>query len=454
MTSAPDPGRILDAGAGGLTFFAEYLPCAHWWGTATSTSVESLRERYDEQRDLDLATLVADASGLTRLADVLAVRIDEQSAQVRVLPTAWEGSAADGAVSGLDAVVGHGWALQSGVEALSHALTAVAANIGAAVAEKARVAGGFEGRLVDGRTPDEVAAILAGATGEAGGPTPEQVSRWFSSAVGGDPVDTAEHCTRWLEERFVPEIDAAIHAFLRVCDDTDRLVTREFGSLAIVFDRIESGGPGVLWGNSGSAPGSTPPGSAAGGPRSGHTGDPVRAGVDLVVAAAGLAGAVLDLATSGVQAATALLDAATVPPSEPTAPDAEPSGTPSTPGDGGEVSIRAEEQHQVAVPQNEPPPADTASDPPSQDLPTREAEDVAVVGRGDASPPIPASDGEATAPPETQGNGVTPATIPPPSPPRDRSKSSGVPTVVGSDQSVEQPENGDGGVVLAEAGPL
>lgn len=469
MTQAPDPGRILDAGAGGLTFFAEYLPCAHRCGAATSTTVESLRERYDEQRDLDLATLVADASDLARLAAVLAGPLLEQDGQVRFLPGVWEGDAADFARSRLDTVVARGRALQSGVEEMSHALTVAAVNIGAAVTEKTRIVGLFEGSLVDGRTSGEVAMILAGAAGEPGGPTPGQISRWFHSAggddpVNDDPVNTAEHCARWLSERFAPALGAAVDTFLRACDDTDRVVTNEFGSLARLFDLIERSAEAGVPSGYGGLPTSGAPLGSGHRSSSGPGGDAVQAGADLLGAAAGLAGAVLDLATSGVKAATALLDAAvdTLPgPTTPDAvlPEAGPEAPAVTPGEGGEQPTGPEEQLPVNVPASgtpsAPPPVGTPPGPAPETGP-----DAAISDPGDASVPRSGPTGEENDAPGTKENGVTPATVPPGSFRREKTNSRETPVAAGSDQAGEtaEPAEGtaatDGGAVLAEAGPL
>ncbi|MBM7459970.1 hypothetical protein ACIBED_07025 [Rhodococcus coprophilus] len=465
MTPAPDPGRILDAGVGGLTFFAEYLPCAHRWGAATSTTVESLRERYDEQRDLDLATLVADASDLTRLATVLAGPILEQDGQVRFLPRAWEGDAADTARSRLDTVVARGRALQSGVQELSHALTVAAANVGAAVTEKARIVGLFEGKLVDGRTSDEVAMILAGAAGEPGGPTPGQISRWFHSAGGDDPVSTAEPCARWLSERFAPALGTAVDTFLRACDDTDWVVMNEFDSLARLFDLIERSGEAGVPSGYGRLPTSGAPlGSGRNGSSSGPGTDAVQAGADLLGAAAGLAGAVLDLATSGVKAATALLDAAVETLPEPTTPDAVlpeagPEAPPVTREEGGVTPTGPEDRHPVNAPASgtpsAPPPVDIPAGPPPEAGP-----DAGISDPGDAAATRAEPTGEENDAPGTKENGVTPATVPPGSIRREKTNSRETPVAAGSDQAGEpaEPAEGraatDGGAVLAEAGPL
>lgn len=458
MTPAPDPARILDTGAGGLTFFADYLPCAHQLGIATSVTAESLRERYDEQRGLDLATLVADASDLARLAGLLGGHVEDQSGHVRGLPGVWQGRAADTTRSRLDAVVAQGWALQGGVEALSRALATAAADIAAVVGDKARVVGAFEGRLVGGRTAEEVRVILAGASGGSGGPTPDQVARWFPLADrgSGDPASTAESCSRWLRETFTPEFGAAIDGVLRICDDTDRTIRSVFDSLAASFGSIEDlGGVGAAFG--GSVPGTIRSGFAPNVPSSGGDGsDPVRAGVDLVVAAAGLAGAVLDLAGSGVRAATAMLDAVTdaamppdpTPPAAP--PDAEPSAagsaTPTTRSDGeAEPPGRSEEPSASNRVPGEP-----VVDAPPDQLPT-EHPSAPVTPVGD-SPPDPV--GDEIHPSGTPASGIPPVAAPPASGRRDTSTSPAAPAVAETDQATGQPGDADGGVVLAEAGPL
>lgn len=308
--TAPDAhlAHLLDAGAVGLRFFSGYLPCAHRLGVAGAVSVERLRERYDEQRDLDVVALAADAAALTRLAGEMHARVEEQAASAAGLSTAWSGAAGDTAHDVLGGMVGRGATLEGVVLSIAEALAATADGIVAAVEKKSCAAAEFDGATIGSRGVAEVETIMVGAAGTPGGPTAEQLVQWSASgAVPPDSDAVAQWCERWLAEVFVPGIEAAIETFVRICDDADHAVEELFDALAGSFGDLDLP----------ASDDNVAAGRFTGGTGTVEASELLESDVDLVNAAAGfavavggLAEAVLGLATVTVEGATAIVEQA------------------------------------------------------------------------------------------------------------------------------------------------
>ncbi|MFD6896597.1 hypothetical protein ACFWB0_18875 [Rhodococcus sp. NPDC060086] len=308
---------MLDAGALGLDFFAAYLPRAHQVGIAGRVTVEGLGSRYDEQNGLDVSVLADDAAVFTRLVADLASRIEEQTDGVRALRSAWRGDAGDLARDDLDRAVQRGAKVFDAVHALAGACTGAVDGITRAVAEKAYEIGQFAGGSVDGRTPEDIDVIIAGARDDdAAGPTFEQVASWCaeSGTPSPGPGSVAAWCERWLHEVFAPTIQERIDRFIATCDIADDTVDDHLSAVARAFDLLDAPAP---------APASEGARYLGGGSRdtAGITDGPtdvlraatdlVDAGRELVGAVAELTGAVADFATAAVEGATAVADAVT-----------------------------------------------------------------------------------------------------------------------------------------------
>ncbi|MEE2034225.1 WXG100 family type VII secretion target, partial [Rhodococcus chondri] len=301
-------GRLLDSGAVGLRFFSGYLPHAHRLGVAGEVTAERLYERYDEQRDLDVSVLEADAAVLARLARDMEAHVEEQAGCVAGLTSAWSGDAGSAAHDVLGRAVGRGAELAGAVRSLAGTLAGTADGLVAVVTEKSGAAAQFADATIGGRTAADVEAIVAGAAGESGRPTAQQLAQWDAGgAAVADPDAVARWCERWLAEVFVPAIETAIEAFIRMCDDADRAVEELFDELAGSFDSLDPPVPDAIV-----------PGNSIGGAERPEAGDLLDPGTELVAAATGFAvalggfaEAVLDLATTAVRGATAIVEAGT-----------------------------------------------------------------------------------------------------------------------------------------------
>lgn len=314
MSSRVGLAELLDAGAHGLDFFAAYLPRAHRVGIAGRVTVDGLHGRYDEQIGLDVSVLADDAAVLTRLVADLEARVEEQTDGVRAMRSAWRGDAGDLARDDLDRAVQRGAMLYESVHALARACTGAVDGITRAVNEKSSAIGRFADMSVDGRTPEDIDAIIAGARGDTDGPTAEQVALWCAEAgtPAAGPDGVAAWCARWLHEVFAPTITARIDRFIEVCDIADAAVDDHLAAVARAFDLLDAptSAPESVRQPGGGSRGTT---DTAGGQDDvlRATADLVDAGRDLVEAVADLTGAVADLATTAAEGATAFTEAVT-----------------------------------------------------------------------------------------------------------------------------------------------
>lgn len=404
----PHLGRTLDLGSGGLEYFAQLLPALEALGRAGVVSIDRLRARYDEQRDIVLSDLRDDARTLRRLADDLELHVGDQQKTVDRLGVAWEGTAGLAAGSAVVSAVGHGACLQQVVADLASALESAVGTIASAVRVKAETFAAFEGRTIDGQAPDHVAAIVANGPG----------------GVGGDER------ARWLHERFVPEAETDLSTALRACDDADDAVATALAAVVATFDRVEGLG-GTLDHDSRRLLGSADRDSVAGG-----VADLAEVGADLVAAGRALAIATGELTVAAMGLVAAGLDAATGTVEE-AAAQARASEGPTHP-DG---------------PQNPPLRADGADRTEGvADLPPAAAPAPPAAEASAPEPPVSSNDRETAHPiPPVQHEGAGAAVVAGVPAARKRAESAGP---ARSATTPEETEEGGDGVVLAEAGPL
>lgn len=186
VTTPVDPGRILDAGAGGLRFVTDHLPLLHARGRATDLTAADLRVRYDEQRHLPLQALAEDAAVARTLAARLGRRVDEQHGLLDRLGEAWDGSAAGYARAELRATIAWGAAAHLATAALAVALEAAVDSVAGALRGKAQAMAAFE------HVDVEVCPV----------------------------------------EDLVTQVEEAIEVLIGACDDTRRAVEDTFAGLA------------------------------------------------------------------------------------------------------------------------------------------------------------------------------------------------------------------------------
>ncbi|MEE2062101.1 hypothetical protein [Rhodococcus artemisiae] len=444
MSSRVGLVELLDAGAPGLDFFAAYLPRAHRVGIAGRVTVDGLRARYDEQIGLDVSVLADDAAVLTRLVADLEGRVEEQTDGVHALRSAWRGDAGDLARDDLDRAVQRGAMLYEAVHALARACTGAVDGITRAVNEKSSAVGLFADMSVDGRTPEDIDAIIAGARGGTEGPTAEQVALWCAEAgtPAARPDGVAAWCTQWLHEVFAPTITARIDRFIEVCGIADATVDDHLAAVVRAFDLLDAStsAPESAQQLGGGSRGTT---DTAGGQDDvlRATADLVDAGRDLVEAVADLTGAVADLATTAVEGATAFTEAVTSGIFRPSVEEVAPRSVPESPVPEAPTGFVPDSREPAPAPA--PRPAATPSEPDAS---------VTLPSEPDASVTLPSesSSSEDTGPP----SGPVVAQAPAGGRAVNRRSGANSGAAITDPGDAGRPRDDGDGVVLAEAGPL
>lgn len=462
---------LLDAGAVGLRFFAEFLPRAHRIGAASTVTMSDLTDRYEAQRGLDVARLASDADAVRTVWSVLGTGVDEQRDRLASVPAVWEGGASCSASDPLAAHLERSRRLHDTVGALADTLAAAASAIGVIVDEKSRAAATFADPVIGGLGPADVDAVLAGASGAATGPTGEQLARWSTGLAEGDSAAVAQWCSQWLNEVFVPGVETAAAVFACLCDDADRAIGAVFDELARAFDDLdEHRFPGVgtdlssAGGSASEARGAPETRSApetrdivpAWGSPGATPADMLRAGVSLVesglelaTAVGELTGAVVELATAVVEAVTERAEAAT---------DRVEAAAAEVPDRAAVVPDPAPEPQSATIPPTDPAPPAEVVPPTEQETPSADPATPADVLRA-----VPAAE-EPPAATTVPGPGVPGQAVE-----RGRSGRSApgrAGAVARDDREAADREAADrgpaesaepvpdGGVILPEAGPL
>ncbi|MDV6263388.1 hypothetical protein [Rhodococcoides yunnanense] len=254
MTPPPvSPGEnssideILDANAIGLLHFERFLPLvARVSSSEEFPKYEQVCARYDEQRGLNLGALGNDADAVEAMSAVLGDQLEEHVQLRRVLQMRWHGEAGDAVQIYLSAEHQAAAEFVKLIEDSHQTMSAAVDVLRDAVTDKAELFGGLDIDAVDGRTADEIDAILLASGIECVPFDRESVFPRLAAAFeelaerarGADVSDefaaeVGERSRKWIHEEFVPRMKATCDAVLGACTSTDTAVR---DSLALLVD--------------------------------------------------------------------------------------------------------------------------------------------------------------------------------------------------------------------------
>ncbi|MFI8567834.1 hypothetical protein ACIGGF_14875 [Rhodococcus sp. NPDC078407] len=243
--------EILDAYATGLLHFERFLPLvARVPGGEGFPEYEQVRARYEEQRGLNLGALGDDADAVEALCAVLRDHLEEHIQLRRVLQIRWHGEAGDAVQTYLSADQVAASEFLATVEDCHQSMSAAVDVLRDAVTDKAELFGALDIHAVEGRTVDEIDAILLASGIECVPIDRESVFPRLAPAFGdlaqqargGDVSDefaarVGERCRNWIRDQFLPSMKATCDAVLDACTATDTAV-REI--LALMVDVVRS----------------------------------------------------------------------------------------------------------------------------------------------------------------------------------------------------------------------
>ncbi|WP_032404681.1 hypothetical protein [Rhodococcoides fascians] len=239
--------EILDANAVGLLHFERFLPLvARVSSSEEFPKYEQICARYDEQRGLNLGALGNDADAVEAMSAVLGDQLEEHVRLRRVLQMRWHGEAGDAVQIYLSAEQQTATEFLKSIEDSHQTMSAAVEVLRDAVTDKAELFGGLDIDAVDGRTVDEIDAILLASGIECvpfdresvfprlAAAFEELAERARSADVSDEfAAEVGERSREWIHEEFVPRMKTTCDAVLDACTSTD-IAVRD--SLALLVD--------------------------------------------------------------------------------------------------------------------------------------------------------------------------------------------------------------------------
>ncbi|GGG13991.1 hypothetical protein GCM10007304_30060 [Rhodococcoides trifolii] len=236
---------VLETGAVGLTYFDTFLGRANSAGAGLDVTSRAISDRYNEQCGIDVQAISAAGTSLLTASRDLGAVVADQRASLSRLSGNWSGSAADAASAMIDAQLTQADADIASLRTAGDALAAAATAVVSTVTDKAAAAATFGRPDVDGRSADQVDAVLA-----ASRLCPDLTSQQLMSlapfhpetapgAARSDPtslISLSVECASWLSNVFVPTVQERVSAFLEMCAATDDAVRDILSVAASAFD--------------------------------------------------------------------------------------------------------------------------------------------------------------------------------------------------------------------------
>ncbi|MBY4128579.1 hypothetical protein HQO83_09270 [Rhodococcus fascians] len=243
--------EILDAKAMGLLHFERFLPLvARVRSSQEFPTYEQVCARYDEQRGLNLGALSRDADVLEALTVTLGDQHEEQVQLRRVLQMRWYGEAGDAVQTYLSSEEQAVAEFLTSIEGAHQTMSACVDVLRDAVTDKAELVGSLDIEAVDGKSADEIDAILL-ASGIECVPVDresvfprlatafEELAERARSADVSDEfaAEAGQRCRDWIAQQFVPRMKATCDAVLDACASTDTAVR---DSMALLVEGLSS----------------------------------------------------------------------------------------------------------------------------------------------------------------------------------------------------------------------
>ncbi|MFI5777221.1 hypothetical protein [Nocardia sp. NPDC051570] len=214
LAQSGDVDHILDAGAPGLRYFEHYLPLLYQATSIEGPSYSDLCAHYDAQRMMNLVALGAVAGDLRRVLAAADAEWEVQSAQMRTLPSIWQGEAAAVTTDTLRGLVARSnddrVAARNALRAIEFAIPALKSII-AGKANAVRALWDRTGGTIDGKNPGQISDIARSAD--------RPIERLRAIFPGTPDDDIARKCAEWLSGPFQQDVRDKLDIFGRACAD-------------------------------------------------------------------------------------------------------------------------------------------------------------------------------------------------------------------------------------------
>lgn len=246
--------EILDTGAKGLTFFADFIPPYNKWTGDSLDLGRDIQAGYDNLRGITFAHFRADAAQLASSHGKLADTTLNLSTAANGLGGFWQGPAAQAAQDHCGTFVQNGQTVTDGLAAASQLITDQMRAIEGAVLQRAQGVVALSSGNVGGFAPSDLNVIIDVARGTASHDDIRSMAR-RSFRTGVDQSDdrcltgelshgvrvlVAKDATEWLNNVFRPAFEDKKSSFDAITEATHATVGQCFDSLAGGLGKINA----------------------------------------------------------------------------------------------------------------------------------------------------------------------------------------------------------------------
>ncbi|MET8775639.1 hypothetical protein ABZV58_11505 [Nocardia sp. NPDC004654] len=278
-----DVNKILDDGASGLLYFEKYLQLCLEAVKTTGPTYEAMAAKYDMQRGMDLEALRRVSAGLKDALEAADSEWELQNSQLQILPSVWQGGAANAAITMMGDQVKRADEDRGQVRFALSAIDAAVLSIRSVIVTKAKTVDSFwddanQGRI-DGKTPSDVYDIVQAARSGASedwGTNPfdsdQRIDHLRRIFPGVSDDDMPRKCWEWVREIFYPDVKKKVDLFDGACNKAHQSIATLYGAITTALAKLDDDPyprpavPTSPGNNPGPAPGPSTPGPSTPGP--------------------------------------------------------------------------------------------------------------------------------------------------------------------------------------------
>lgn len=244
---------ILDQGEPALAFFDRFSPLYQAVDGRFrkmpdgDTSAKFVRDRYDEQRDIDFGAFAADAEVLRKAAETHQDQFRTTADKLGDLWHGWAGPAAAASQQSFAALNQRASQCGDGLAGVAEVLTDATHTVSKIVIGKAVhvLHSVHDPDAIAGMTPDQVKDLVDVAHGDHDDDKLRRACGYFQVDIA-DRGDADRHqamvkAGEWVSQVFCPRFESAFDAVIRICDDTKQAVDEAWQVLTDHLARTPAG---------------------------------------------------------------------------------------------------------------------------------------------------------------------------------------------------------------------
>lgn len=245
--------ELLDAGAPGLKYFENFLPVYEYAkkiidGGKVNTDVGKMRERYDEQRDINFHKIDIDIVELRQVAQDSRDRQGDAEKSMSKLWSGWDGKAADASRAFVTGMSQKAATHADAIDHISEVTRAACHTVSGLVNAKARTV--LEGvrnvNDIAGLSPDQIKEVVDGCTAEDEAKL-RRVAGFVNYTIDDSCGDGDEwkrlvrdEANKWIRSTFKADVDGKWQVFDTICTTTKDSVDKAWEELGKQIDAFNT----------------------------------------------------------------------------------------------------------------------------------------------------------------------------------------------------------------------